>query len=174
MTIYAILFYIIAATMILATVMAITRKNMVHAVLYLVVSFLGSALLYYLLGAPLLAAFEVIIYAGAIMVLFLFVVMMLKIETPATQGVELRHYLMAVGVCALYFIGCVLLMYFSPPSLSMPMRAASASPEFFGKYVFQHQYLAIEIASMLLLIAVVGALHLGLGRARRSNEGERS
>ena len=175
MSLYAILFYLIAAMMIMSTVMAITRRNMVHAVLYLVVSFLGSALLYYLLGAPLLAAFEVIIYAGAIMVLFLFIVMMLKIETPAVQRVELRHYLAAVSVCALYFAGCVLLMYFSPPALTAPMRAATASPAFFGQYVFEHQYLAIEMASMLLLIAAIGALHLGLGQASsRSDKGDRT
>ncbi|MGA8280705.1 MAG: NADH-quinone oxidoreductase subunit J, partial [Desulfobacterales bacterium] len=76
MRLYTILFYLLAVVIVVATVLAITRRNMVHAVIYLVVSFFGSALLFYLFGAPLLAALEVIIYAGAIMVLFLFIIMM--------------------------------------------------------------------------------------------------
>ena len=69
-----------AAVIVAATGLAITRRHPVHAVVYLILSFLGSAMLFYLLGAPFLAALEVIIYAGAIMVLFLFVIMMLKAE----------------------------------------------------------------------------------------------
>lgn len=173
MSVYSIIFYLLAAVMILATIMAITRKNVVHAVLYLVVSFLSSALLFYLLGAPLLAAFEVIIYAGAIMVLFLFIVMMLTIKTPEVQRLPLRHYLAASGVCAIYFLACILLMHFSAPWLKLPMRLAAASPAFFGQYVFEHLWMAVELASLLLLVALIGALHLGLGYARhRSREGK--
>ena len=75
MTIYSIIFYILALVIIVATGVAITRRNLVHAVVYLILSFFGSALMFYLFGAPLLAALEVIIYAGAIMVLFLFILM---------------------------------------------------------------------------------------------------
>ena len=174
MSVYSIIFYIMAAMMILATAMAITRRNIVHAVLYLVVSFLSSALLYFLLGAPLLAAFEVIIYAGAIMVLFLFIVMMLKIETQPVQRLPLTHYLAAFGICVVYFLACVLLMHFSAPSLKQPMTAASASPAFFGQYVFQHHGMAIEMASLLLLVALIGVLHLGVRHATYRGKGEPS
>ena len=68
MTLYSILFYLISALIVIATSMAVTRRNMVHAVLYLVLSFFGTAMLFYLLGAPFLAALEIIIYAGAIMI----------------------------------------------------------------------------------------------------------
>ena len=78
MTLYSVIFYVLAALILVSTGLAITRRNLVHAVVYLVISFFGSAMLFYLFGAPLLAAFEVIIYAGAIMVLFLFVIMMIK------------------------------------------------------------------------------------------------
>ena len=78
-------FYIAAAVAILATVMVITRQNAVHALLYLIVSLLAVAVVFYALGAPFVAALEVIIYAGAIMVLFLFVVMMLNIGDQATE-----------------------------------------------------------------------------------------
>jgi NADH-quinone oxidoreductase subunit J len=74
-----VLFYISAAVTIASSVMVITRRNAVHALLYLVTSLLSAAFIFYLLGAPFIAALEVIIYAGAIMVLFIFVVMMLNL-----------------------------------------------------------------------------------------------
>jgi len=171
MCVYAIIFYLIAAVMILATIMAITRKNIVHSVLYLVVSFLCSALIFYILGAPFLAAFEVIVYAGAIMVLFLFIVMMLKIKVPAVQKLPFQQYLMALFICGIYFLACILLMHFSAPLLKEPMQAASASPAFFGKYLFEHHWMAVELASLLLLIALIGAQQLGAGMYRQSNHG---
>ena len=74
------LFYILGAVAVAATAMAVTRRNPVHAVIYLVNSFFALALIFYLLGAPMVAALEVIIYAGAIMVLFLFIIMMLELS----------------------------------------------------------------------------------------------
>src|SRR5512145_390953 len=74
-----ILFYLLSAVAIVATGFCITRRNTVHAVIYLVQDFIALAILFYLLGALLVAAWEVIIYAGAIMVLFLFVIMMLEL-----------------------------------------------------------------------------------------------
>ena len=78
MTIYSIIFYLLALLILGSTAMAITRRNLVHAVIYLIFSFFGSAMLFYLFGAPFLAVLEVIIYAGAIMVLFLFIVIMMR------------------------------------------------------------------------------------------------
>ena len=75
MSIYAVMFYVLGAVIVAATVLAITRRNLMHAIVYLVLSFIGTALLFYLLGAPFLGVLEVVIYAGAIMVLFLFIVM---------------------------------------------------------------------------------------------------
>jgi len=167
LTIYSILFYLIAALMIVSTGLAITRKNMVHAVLYLVVSFMAGSLLFFLLGAPLLAILQVIIYAGAIMVLFLFIVMMIKVDPEADRGYSARTYLAVAGVSGIYFAAAILLMRFSGAAARRPMAAAIASPADFGRYVFTHHWLAIEIVSLLLLVVLVGALHLGQGRARR-------
>ena len=80
-----IVFYIAGAVAILATVLMLTRLNAVHALLYLVVSLLAVAVVFYTLGAPFVAALEVIIYAGAIMVLFVFVVMMLNLGEQASR-----------------------------------------------------------------------------------------
>ena len=79
------LFYISAILPIVATILAITRRHAVHALLYLIVSLLAIAVVFYLLGAPFMAALELIIYAGAIMVLFVFVVMMLNLGDAATE-----------------------------------------------------------------------------------------
>jgi len=79
---YQALFYILAVVMVAATVFAITEKHPVHAIVYLVTSFFALATIFFLLGAPMVAVFEVIIYAGAIMVLFLFVIMMLDLGHP--------------------------------------------------------------------------------------------
>src|SRR5574337_1271509 len=78
-------FYVAGAISILATIMVITRLNVVHALLYLIVSLLAVSVVFYTLGAPFLAALEVIIYAGAIMVLFVFVVMLLNLGERATE-----------------------------------------------------------------------------------------
>lgn len=169
-SIYEIIFHAIAAIMIVSTVMAVTQKNLVHAVLYLVVSFLGTGLLFFLLGAPLLAAFEVIIYAGAIMVLFLFIVMMLKIDTETRQAFSYRYYAAAFGTCSVYFLICTVLVYFSSPEAKTGMQAAIASPASFGRFLFHRHWLSIEIVSILLLIALIGVLQLGMGPGRRKSK----
>src|SRR5512141_795793 len=79
------LLHIAGAVAILSTLMVITRKNAVHALLYLIVSLLSVALVFFVLGAPFVAALEVIIYAGAIMVLFVFVIMMLNVNKDSAQ-----------------------------------------------------------------------------------------
>src|SRR5271163_40692 len=78
-------FYIAGAVAVISTVLMLTRLNVVHALLYLIVSLLGVAVVFYALGAPFVAALELIIYAGAIMVLFVFVVMMLNIGEHAAE-----------------------------------------------------------------------------------------
>jgi len=132
MTLYSILFYILALVILASTAVAITRRDMVHAVIYLVVSFFGSALLFYLMGAPLLAALEIIIYAGAIMVLFLFIVMMIRVQ-PSIDSLLSRSQLVP----------------------------AVATPSMLGQYVFQQHWVTVEIASLLLLVALVGAMIIG-------------
>ncbi len=174
MTVYSFFFYITAALIIASTALAITRKHMVHAVLYLVVSFVATALLFYLLGAPMLAVLQVIIYAGAIMVVFLFIVMMIRIDPDKQQAFALGHYMAAGAVCGIYFTVAVLLMGFSGWGSGEPMPASAASPLEFGVFLFKKHWLSVELISLLLLVALVGALQAGRGRkARQSERGER-
>lgn len=172
MTLNTFLFYILATVILAATTMAVTRRNLVHAVIYLVVSFFGSALLFYLFGAPLLAALEVIIYAGAIMVLFLFIIMMLRAENPLEKLFPLSQWAPAAFMAVVYLVvGAVLVL--TDPGARAPLTGAVATPREFGRFVFENHWLAIEIVSLLLLIALVGALYLGkLSRKSAALESE--
>jgi NADH-quinone oxidoreductase subunit J len=166
MTLYSILFYILAALILATTGLAITRRNLVHAIIYLVLSFFGTALLFYLFGAPLLAALEVIIYAGAIMVLFLFIVMMLRVDSPSEQLFPLSRLIPAAVMGLIYFAAGVILVVTDSNS-RVPLQAALATPREFGRYVFQQHWLAVEIISLLLLITVIGVLHIGKNPAHK-------
>jgi NADH-quinone oxidoreductase subunit J len=156
----SILFYIMAALVAVSTALAVTRRNMVHAVLYLVLSFFSTAMLFYLLGAPFLAALEVIIYAGAIMVLFLFLIMMIRVQKLPGMFFPLRQLWPALIIAGGFLIvsGAVI---FGDSSGRQPLSAAQVSPGEFGLYLFREHWLSVEIASLLLLAALVGAYVLG-------------
>jgi NADH-quinone oxidoreductase subunit J len=160
MTLYAALFYILAAIILLSTILAITRRNLVHAVVYLVISFFGSAMLFYLFGAPLLAALEVIIYAGAIMVLFLFIIMMLQ-EGHPSERLFPAGQLVPAALFAIVYLAAGAAMLAADKNSRIELKAAMVSPGRFGQYLFEQHWLAVEIVSLLLLIALVGALYLG-------------
>ena len=175
MTIYAAIFYVLAGVILISTGLAITRRNLVHAIVYLIISFFGSAMLYYLFGAPLLAALEIIIYAGAIMVLFLFIIMMIRVDPSTLRPPPLRHWLPA-GVLGLIYAAIAILVVTQDPGSRTILETALAEPRVFGQFLFQKYWLSVEIVSFLLLIALVGALYLGKSFAqdtRRRKEVEK-
>ncbi len=167
-----ILFYILATTALAATWMCITRRNPVHAVLYLVNAFFALALLFYLLGAPLVAAWEVIIYAGAIMVLFLFIIMMLELAPDQpVKGPGWRRWgpvllLSAVLLCS------TLLLIVADPGGANGIPRYYASPRTFGYALFKEYALAVEIVSFQLLFAAVGAYYVGRSDKKVTCPGE--
>lgn len=157
-----VVFYLSAAVAVLATVLAITRRNAVHALLYLIVSLLSLALVFYTLGAPFVAALEVIIYGGAIIVLFVFVVMMLNLSPPSDslerQWLRPRTWVGPGLLCAA-LVGELIyvLAYHAGPGAGVRVLEPKAvGVALFGPYV-----LGVELASMLLLAGLVGAYHLG-------------
>jgi NADH-quinone oxidoreductase subunit J len=160
MTIYSIIFYVLAGLILVSTGLAITRRNLVHAVVYLVISFFGSAMLFYLFGAPLLAAFEVIIYAGAIMVLFLFVIMMIKVEGLEENFFPVRQWVPAAAM-GIVLTAVGILMLAENGSQWAPLKAATGEPLAFALYLFQQHWLSIEVVSLLLLVALIGVVYLG-------------
>jgi len=161
MTLHGIIFYVLGLIILAATALAITSRNVMHAIVYLIVSFFGMAPVFYLLGAPMLALLEIIIYAGAIMVLFIFIVMMLKIEaSPAAFGQWVRQWLPAVGLSAVSG-GIVVFLIWQEPANQLVLPLAMAGPREFGHFVFHHYWFPVEIASFLLFVALVGAYYLG-------------
>jgi NADH-quinone oxidoreductase subunit J len=154
-------FYVAAAVAILATIMTITRLNAVHALLHLIVSLLAVAVIFYILGAPFIAALEVIIYAGAIMVLFVFVVMMLNLGKGA-MAIE-HGWLkpsMWIGPCVLAGILITEMTYLLSQAGSAPQGTASVGSKQIGVALFGPYLIGVELTSMLLLGAIVGAYHL--------------
>jgi len=159
----AILFYILAAVTVIGTLCAITARQAVRAIVYLVTSFFALALIFYLLGAPLIAAFEVIIYAGAIMVLFLFVIMMLDLGHPERmQTPRLADWWPAL-VLALVLVGSLVLIA-GAGAPAPASRFAGLQVRDFSRALFTRYGVAVEIISMQLLFALVGALYLGRRR----------
>ena len=175
MTVYSIIFYLLALLILGSTAVAITRRNLVHVVIYLIFSFFGSAMLFYLLGAPYLAILEVIIYAGAIMVLFLFIVIMMKLKKAEKKLFPLQQLLPAAVFSVVYIVVGIGLVI-SEPGSRIVLKTATADPAVFGQYIFERHWLSIEIVSLLLLVALIGALILGRRLKRiqtaRTPEGE--
>jgi NADH-quinone oxidoreductase subunit J len=155
-------FYIAAAVALISTVMVITRLNAIHALLYLIVSLLAVAVIFFTLGAAFAAALEVIIYAGAIMVLFVFVVMLLNLGPSATaqesQWFSLRAWL-GPAILALVLVG-ELAFIIARGSLRAP-AAGPVEPKQVGVALFGPYLLGVELVSLLLLAGMVGAYHLG-------------
>ncbi len=174
MTIYSAMFYLLGAFIVAATALAVTRRDPIHAVIYLVVSFLGSALLFYLLGAPFLAAIQVIIYAGAIMVLFLFVVMMLR---PVAGGKRSMSQWMPAVFLGAVFLMVAALVATMDSGASSQLQMAASPPADFGRFIFERYWFAVEIVSLLLFLALIAAIQLGRkgteDRGQRSDVGKR-
>ncbi|MGK7295734.1 MAG: NADH-quinone oxidoreductase subunit J [Candidatus Wenzhouxiangella sp. M2_3B_020] len=167
-------FWIASTIAIVATAMVVFARHAVHALLYLVVSLFAVAVLFYLLGAPFAAALEVIIYAGAIMVLFVFVIMMLKLgpETVAQERAWLapRNWVGPALLVAVLLAEWLWLLGQAPDvseatagamGETVPARAV-------GIALFTRYLLLVEMAGLMLLAALVGAFHIG----RRREAGE--
>jgi NADH-quinone oxidoreductase subunit J len=154
-------FYIASAVAVISTFLAITRRNAMHALLYLIVSLLAVALVFLLMGAYLVAALEVIIYAGAIMVLFIFVIMMLNIaEVPITKGEGWLRPEVWAGPALLALVLAGELIYILARGRAQEgLHAVSVKQV--GIALYGPYMLGAELASLLLLAGLVGAYHLG-------------
>ena len=154
------LFYLAGAIAVISTAAVIVQTNIVHALLYLILSLLAVAVVFYVLGAPFAAALEAIVYAGAILVLFLFVIMMLNLGQH-TRDQE-RSWLSARMFVAPGIMSALLLGQFLNVMSQIDQDMAitrvgvmEVSALMFGPYV-----LAVELASILLLAGLVSAYHL--------------
>jgi NADH-quinone oxidoreductase subunit J len=141
------------------TLFYIREKHAVHAIIYLATSFFALAVIFYLLAAPLVAVFEVILYAGAIMVLFLFVIMMLDLGHPEkTEFPAWRDWAPAVFLGLITAAAVITLVVRQVPS---PGAVQYVKIRDFAALLFHRYGVAVEVVSMQLLFALVGALYLG-------------
>jgi NADH-quinone oxidoreductase subunit J len=162
----AIAFYTLAAFILGFAILVVTTKDTVHSVLYLVLDFLFVAALYVMLGAPFLAVIQVLVYAGGIVVLYLFVVMLVNLKRPpeAHQDPHRRSKLgMALAGAVLVELAIIVASGYAraaAPTVPAAAIPVSGNTEQVGWLLYTSYLIPFEIASMLLLVAMIGAIVL--------------
>ena len=167
MTFQSIVFYVFASTLIVSALIVITAKNPVHAALFLVLSFFSAAGLWLLLYAEFLALALILVYVGAVMVLFLFVVMMLDINFDKLREGFWRYLPVAATVAILMVAQMILLLFdksmrlVGAASPGGPLPGVSNTREL-GRVLYTDYFLPFELAAVILLVAIVAAIALTL------------
>ena len=169
MDLQSIAFYVLAAVTVVSAFLVVTARNPVHSVLFLILSFFTAAGLFVLLGADFLAALLVIVYVGAVAVLFLFVVMMLDVDFRSLRA-GFAKYLPLGGLVAIFLLAEMVLI-----SGAVAERGAAAgkalafdpavpNTELIGRVLYTDYIYFFQAAGMILLVAMVGAIVLTLRR----------
>jgi NADH-quinone oxidoreductase subunit J len=168
------LFYIFAAVMLAASFRVITARSPVYAALYLVLAFFSAACVWMLLRAEFLAIALVLVYVGAVMVLFLFVVMMLDINTDTMREGFWKHFPVAllVGVVIVLEMALVLMPGFDVRNAPAPDAAALklGNTKLLGVEIYTKYLYPLQIAAVLLLVAIIAAIALTLRRRKDSKD----
>jgi NADH-quinone oxidoreductase subunit J len=170
------LFYLFSAVLLFAAFRVITARNPVYAALYLVLAFFQAAAVWILLRAEFLAIALVLVYVGAVMVLFLFVVMMLDINIDSLRAGFWKHFPLAATVGAIIALemAAVLLGGFrtgeEPRTLTAAQAAIAAQPNTkeLGKLLYSQYLYPLEIAAVILLVAIIAAIALTLRQRKDS------
>ena len=170
------LFYVFAALMLFAAFKVITARNPVHAALFLVLAFFQAAAIWILLKAEFLAITLVLVYVGAVMVLFLFVVMMLDINIDSMRQGFWKHFPLAgtVGAIIALEMSYVLMGGFREPpkaAVSAPVGMQISNTKELGKVLYADYIYPLEIAAVILLVAIIAAIALTL-RARKDSKSQ--
>jgi NADH-quinone oxidoreductase subunit J len=159
MDIPSLIFYFLAALLVLSSLLVVFLRNVVHCAMALVTALLIIAVLFVTLHAPMVGILQVMVYAGAIMVLFLFVIMFLNpVELERQRGLW-----WGFGTILALMLACVLIpLFINDESPADPVAATEifGSPEMLAKSLFNDFVLPFEIASVLLLVAIIGAVVL--------------
>ena len=162
------IFYILAFVLIASAVMVIASKNPVHSVLFLILSFFNAAGLFVLLGAEYLAMTLVIVYVGAVAVLFLFVVMMLDVNFAELRQGFMRNLPLGIGVALVLFSELFALLFTHdkglPPRVNavQPIPADITNTKAIGMVLYTDYVYLFQIAGLILLVAMIGAIVLTL------------
>lgn len=166
-------FYLFSAVLLFAALRVITAKNPVHAVLYLMLAFSQAAGVWLLLEAEFLAITLVLVYLGAVMVLFLFVVMMLDIRVDRVRGAFWRHFPLAAGLGALVAAEMAAVLLTGYGSVTMPAALAPAwaqipNTQALGRLLYTEYLYPLQVAAVILVVAMVAAIALTLRRRKDS------
>ena len=184
----SIMFYVFSAVLMLSAGAVISAKNPVHSVFFLILAFFNAAGLFVLLGAEYIAMTLVIVYVGAVAVLFLFVVMMLNINFEKFRAGFIRYLPLGVFVAAFLFIEMGALLYQSlltpapvaPVAVAIPDLAEVNNARAIGLQLYTHYLLLFQMAGVILLVAMIGAIVLtlrhrgGVKRQRISTQNNRT
>lgn len=157
-----IVFHVMSAIALISALLVIVAKNPVRAVLNLVLTFVATAVVWLLLEAEFLAISLILVYVGAVMVLFIFVVMMLDIEIATLQGSFARYLPVAACVACLIVLGLVMAVEPLDASYSplTPYNADYSNVQALGQALYTDYLLQLEVAGMLLLVAIISAICL--------------
>jgi NADH-quinone oxidoreductase subunit J len=172
----AIAFYVFAAILLASAAMVVTSRNPVHSVLYLILAFFNAAGLFLLAGAEFLAMILVIVYVGAVAVLFLFVVMMLDINFAELRGGFQRYAPVgaAIGVVLLVELGAVIGGWkFAPEAVTLrmaPLPDNISNTAALGDLLYTQYILLFQVAGLVLLVAMIGAIVLTVRDRRASRK----
>lgn len=161
MTLTHVMFYGIALVAVVSALLVVTRRNPVHSAVFLIVTLLSVALIYLQLQAEFLAAVQIILYIGGIMLLFLFVIMLVKLDVATRQVQFNQQWLLAGLVVLVLLVEFASVIYVGRRTMALPQAPAGALPpntELIGLTLFQNYLLPFELASLLLLVAMVGAV----------------
>lgn len=168
------LFYVFSAVLLFAAFRVITARNPVHAVLFLVLSFCQAAMIWMLLKAEFLSITLVLVYVGAVMVLFLFVVMMLDINVDSVRQGFWKHFPLAavVGVLIALEMAAVLMGGFrgaeEPHALAGQLVGDISNTRELGKLLYTKYLYPLEVAAAILLVAMIAAIALTLRQRKDS------
>ena len=154
-------FYLLSGLALLGGILVITRKNAVHSALALILTLLALAGLYLMLYAPFVAGVQIILYAGGIMVLFLFVIMLVSIERSQREEQFNKQWI--VGFIAAVVLGVLFVLVYVKGRALLPAPTAqipneSQNTQNVGVLLYREYMFAFEIASLLLLVAIIGAV----------------
>ncbi|MEK6748386.1 MAG: NADH-quinone oxidoreductase subunit J [Pseudomonadota bacterium] len=169
-----VIFYIFATALVLASLMVVVVRNPVHAALYLILAFFTSACIWILLEAEFLALTLVLVYVGAVMVLFLFVVMMLDINLAPLREGYVKALPVGLGVAAVMFAELALILGPNRFGLQTTPAPSAHDPGYsntkeLGRILYTQYVYPFEIAAVILLVAIVAAIALTM-RARRQTK----
>ena len=164
----AIAFYTLAAFIIMFGVLVVTARNTVHSVLFLVANFLCVAVVYVMLAAEFLAIIQILVYAGGIVVLYLFVVMLVNLKRPPEAAPDTRRQSrlgFTIAAVMLAEIAAILVYSAARPASAVAASAGQALPaggntQVVGMLLYTEYLVPFEVASMLLLVAMIGAILL--------------